>query len=87
LRKILRITLAGRRFLRILLRNSRGAMQFETNTAKIMARLEREGWENVGGTKHAKFRKTGYAPIMVPRHRTVTPGVAQSIAKAAGWTK
>ncbi len=62
-------------------------MQFETNTAKIMARLEREGWENVGGTKHAKFRKTGYAPIMVPRHRTVTPGVAQSIAKAAGWTK
>ena len=59
---------------------------YETNTAKIIARLELEGWENVGGTKHAKFRKPGHSVIMVPRHRTVTPGVAQSIAKAAGWT-
>jgi hypothetical protein len=24
----------------------------ETNTRKIVARLEREGWQNVGGTKH-----------------------------------
>lgn len=62
-------------------------MQQETNTAKIIARLEREGWEDVGGTKHSKFRKPGHAPIMVPRHRTVTSGVAQSIAKAAGWLK
>ena len=60
-------------------------MQHETNAAKIMARLEREGWTNVGGTRHAKFRKDGRQPIMVPRHRTVTPGVARSIAKAAGW--
>lgn len=60
-------------------------MQDETNTTKIMARLVRDGWENVGGTKHAKFRKAGRPAIMVPRHRTVTPGVAQSIAKAAGW--
>lgn len=62
-------------------------MQHETSTAKIVARLERDGWENVGGTKHAKFRKPGRKPIMVPRHRTVTPGVAASIAKAAGWTE
>jgi len=62
-------------------------MQHETNTAKIIARLEREGWENVGGTKHTKFRRPGGPPIMVPRHRTVTPGVAQSIAKAARWSK
>ena len=62
-------------------------MQHETNTARIIARLESEGWENVGGTKHGKFRKTGVGTIMVPRHRVVTPGVAQSIAKAAGWTK
>ena len=62
-------------------------MQWETSSAKIVARLEREGWENVGGTRHAKFRKPGHSPIMVPRHRTVTPGVAQSIAKAAGWSK
>jgi predicted RNA binding protein YcfA (HicA-like mRNA interferase family) len=62
-------------------------MQHETNTAKIIRRLEAEGWENVGGTKHTKFRKSGMPSIMVPRHRAVTPGVAQSIAKAAGWTK
>lgn len=65
--------------------HTRAVLQHETNTAKIIARLEREGWENVGGTKHSKFRKTGYPPIMVPRHRTVTAGVAKSIAKAAGW--
>ena len=62
-------------------------MQHETNTGKIKARLEREGWELVGGTKHDKYRKPGQPSIMVPRHRAVTPGVAQSIAKAAGWTK
>lgn len=62
-------------------------MQYETSTSKIIARLQQEGWENVGGTKHAKFRKAGYPTIMVPRHRKVTPGVAQSIAKAAGWAK
>jgi predicted RNA binding protein YcfA (HicA-like mRNA interferase family) len=63
------------------------AMQHETNTSKIIARLEREGWESVGGAKHSKFRKSGAGTIMVPRHRVVTPGVAQSIAKAAGWIK
>jgi hypothetical protein len=63
------------------------AVQHETNTAKIKARLEREGWELVGGTKHDKHRRAGDPSIMVPRHRVVTPGVAQSIAKAAGWTK
>ncbi|MEP7240274.1 MAG: type II toxin-antitoxin system HicA family toxin [Devosia sp.] len=62
-------------------------MQHETNTSKIIARLEREGWENVGGSKHAKLKKAGIGTIMVPRHRVVTPGVAQSIAKAAGWVK
>lgn len=62
-------------------------MQHETNTSKIKARLEREGWKLEGGTKHDKYRKPGHSSIMVPRHRTVTPGVAKSIAKAAGWTK
>ena len=62
-------------------------MNHETNTAKVIARLEREGWENAGGTKHAKFRKPGSNSIMVPRHRVLTPGVATSIAKAAGWMK
>lgn len=62
-------------------------MQYEASTIKIIARLLQEGWENVGGNKHAKFRKAGHPSIMVPRHRKVTPGVAQSIAKAAGWSK
>jgi predicted RNA binding protein YcfA (HicA-like mRNA interferase family) len=61
-------------------------VKYETNTSKIIARLLREGWEKVDGAKHTKFRKPGRFPVMVPRHRTVSPGVAQSIAKAAGWT-
>lgn len=60
----------------------------ETNTRKIIARLKREGWVNVGGTKHDKFRHPSFRePIQVPRHRTVTPKVARSIAQAAGWIK
>lgn len=62
-------------------------MPYETNTAKVVARLLSEGWEQVGGSKHDKFRKSGVGTVMVPRHRTLTPGVAQSIAEAAGWTK
>lgn len=73
--------------MRIYLRTGGEYMQHETNSRKIIARLEREGWENVGGTKHTKLRKPGVGTIMVPRHRVVTSGVAQSIAKAAGWTK
>ena len=59
----------------------------ETNTRKIVARLKREGWTSVGGAKHDKFvhpDRQGQV-ILVPRHTTVTPGVARSIAKAAGW--
>lgn len=58
----------------------------ETNTRKIIARLEREGWANHGGGKHDVFRhpeKPGV--IVVPRHREQSPGVARSIAKSAGW--
>lgn len=61
--------------------------QFETNTRRITARLEREGWINVGGGKHDKFTnadRPGIA-IIVPRHRELSPGVAKNIAKAAGW--
>ncbi|UCI10054.1 type II toxin-antitoxin system HicA family toxin [Mesorhizobium sp. B1-1-8] len=57
----------------------------ENNTAKVKARLEREGWVKVGGSKHDKYKKDGMPTIMVPRHRTLTPLVARSIAKAAGW--
>ncbi|WP_280140252.1 type II toxin-antitoxin system HicA family toxin [Devosia psychrophila] len=51
----------------------------------MKARLDRDGWTNVGGGNHDKFTKVGCMPIIVPRHPTVSPGVARSIAKAAGW--
>ena len=59
----------------------------ETNTRKVVRRLEREGWVNVGGGKHDKFehRAKPGVTIMVPRHRELTPRVARSIDKDAGW--
>ncbi len=59
----------------------------ETNRSKVVARLTSEGWILEGGAKHDKFShadKPG-VKIMVPRHKTLTPGVARNIAKAAGW--
>jgi predicted RNA binding protein YcfA (HicA-like mRNA interferase family) len=58
----------------------------ETNTRKIIARLEREGWTNVGGGNHDRFTHRNRSEIMipVPRHKELTSG-ARSIAKAAGW--
>ena len=61
--------------------------EFETDRRKILARLKKDGWLLEGGTKHDKVShpaKPGIK-IMVPRHRTLTPGVARSIAMAAGW--
>jgi predicted RNA binding protein YcfA (HicA-like mRNA interferase family) len=63
-------------------------MALETNTRKIVRRLQREGWVNIGGGKHDNFehpQKPGVL-IQVPRHRDVSPGVARSIAKQAGWS-
>ena len=59
----------------------------ETNTRKIVKRLEADGWTNVGGTKHAKYEHAGRpdVTIVVPRHRTQSFGVARGIAKKAGW--
>jgi len=61
--------------------------QHETNTRKILARLEAEGWVNVGGSKQGKFQNPAFpgVKIMVPRHREQSPGVAKSIAESAGW--
>ena len=59
---------------------------FETDTRKIRARLQREGWLDTGGAKHDVFKhpqKSGH--VVVPRHRKQSLGVARSIAKAAGW--
>ena len=59
----------------------------ETNTKRVTDRLNRDGWFSEGGANHEKFahpERPGIK-IMVPRHRTLTPGVARSIARAAGW--
>ncbi len=59
----------------------------ETSRRQIVARLEAEGWSNLGGGKHDRFTHPDKpeAFVIVPRHRTLTPGVARSIARAAGW--
>jgi len=61
--------------------------RFETDRTKVVARLIREGWELARhGGSHDVFRHpTKRDVITVPRHRTLTPGVARSIAKTAGW--
>jgi len=58
----------------------------ELSSAKVVRRLEREGWINEGGGKHDVFRHPRNKGVaIVPRHRQLTPGVARTIAKAAGW--
>lgn len=61
----------------------------ETNTRKIIAALEREGWVSLGGGGHDRFVHEDRPGVMIviPRHREVSPGVARSIAKAAGWNE
>lgn len=60
----------------------------ETNTAKVVKRLCGDGWALVRhGANHDVYGHVAHAwPIQVPRHRTLSPGVARSIARAAGWS-
>lgn len=61
--------------------------KFETDRKKIIKRLERDGWSNTGGSRHDIFRHPTKAGVVnVPRHKTISPGVARQIAKATGWT-
>jgi len=58
----------------------------ETDRAKVVARLQREGWELARyGAAHDVFRHPAKGIVIVPRHRALSSGVARSIAKAAGW--
>lgn len=58
----------------------------ETNRVIVVRRLLDEGWTNEGGKNYDKFTKSEMTmPILLPRHRTLSIGVARSIAKAAGW--
>ncbi len=61
-------------------------MAIETNTRKIVARLERDGWTRESGGKHDKYTRAAKPGlIVVPRHKEQSRGVARSIAKIAGW--
>jgi predicted RNA binding protein YcfA (HicA-like mRNA interferase family) len=53
----------------------------------VIDRLKSDGWTNIGGGSHDRFvhRDRPEMMIVVPRHRELSPGVARSIAKAAGW--
>lgn len=60
--------------------------QVETNARKIIQRLKDDGWVLVGGGSHDKYEHPDRDfPIIVPRHRELSPGVARSIARLAGW--
>ena len=50
----------------------------ETNTRKIITRLEAEGWVDIGGGSHNRFVNNDRAGVMipVPRHRELSPGPA-----------
>lgn len=70
------------------MRTKRGSaiIRAETNRAKVIARLQKEGWQPRHGSSHDIYKHTTrHGRIIVPRHRTLSPGVARSIAKAAGW--
>ena len=60
--------------------------KFETDRTKVTARLAREGWiVRHGGDHDVHKHPARPGRIIVPRHRTLSPGVARAIAKAAGW--
>jgi predicted RNA binding protein YcfA (HicA-like mRNA interferase family) len=59
----------------------------ERNPLKVVERLKQEGWIEEHGGKHDKFKHPRRAGrIIVPRHRTLSGGVARQIAEAAGWS-
>jgi predicted RNA binding protein YcfA (HicA-like mRNA interferase family) len=58
----------------------------ETSTRKVINRLKAEGWVEVSGAKHDKFEHPDRTEtLIVPRHKELSPGVARSMAKLAGW--
>jgi len=59
----------------------------ETNRTKVVRRLENDGWTLTrNGSGHDVYKHPSKAGIVIlPRHRTLSLGVARSIAKVAGW--
>ncbi len=59
----------------------------QTKTEQIRRLLEKDGWYLAcHGSGHDIYRHPGIRGIItLPRHRTVSHGVARSIARKAGW--
>ncbi len=59
----------------------------ETKTDRIRRALEKDGWYLARrGSGHDIYRHPSIKGIItLPRHKTVSLGVARSIAKKAGW--
>jgi mRNA interferase HicA len=58
----------------------------ETDRSKVAARLLREGWIVRHGGSHDIFKHPKRrGRLVIPRHRTLSPGVARAIARDAGW--
>lgn len=59
----------------------------EMNRAKLVRRLVYEGWRLFrSGSEHDIYVHEARPGVLaVPRHRTLSPGVARQIAKTAGW--
>jgi predicted RNA binding protein YcfA (HicA-like mRNA interferase family) len=55
-------------------------------SAPVAARLLRDGWKARPGDNHDVYKHpTRPGRIILPRHRTLSPGVARAVAKHAGW--
>ncbi len=64
-------------------------MTTERNSRRIIARLKREGWVEVGTVgSHHKFRnpETGQSLVVPHPKKDLPTGAARKIAKQAGWT-
>lgn len=49
-------------------------------TKRLIALLVRQGFVNVGGSKHGNYTKDGVdGAIIVPRHRTISAGTTKQI--------
>jgi predicted RNA binding protein YcfA (HicA-like mRNA interferase family) len=59
----------------------------ELSSREVGARLLAEGWIAREGHDHTIYKhpKRPRERIVVPRHRTLSIGVARQIAKIAGW--
>ncbi len=59
----------------------------EMNRAKVLARLTADGWVFLRhGAEHDLYvHPTRPGTVALPRRRTLTVGVARSIAKQASW--